>query len=81
VEIFDIHYAKKHLSRLIEKAARGEAFIIARAGKPLVKMVSLDASAPREINPIGFMKGRIKVPDDFDRICESEIARLFEGSA
>jgi hypothetical protein len=44
-------------------------------------MVSLDASAPREINPIGFMKGRIKVPDDFDRICESEIARLFEGSA
>ena len=81
MEIFDIHFAKKHLSRLIEKAARGEAFIIVRAGKPLVKMVSLDASAPREINPIGFMKGRIKVPDDFDRICESEIARLFEAGA
>lgn len=79
METFNIHYAKTHLSRLIEKAAKGEPFIIARAGKPLVKVVSLDASAPREINPIGFMKGRIKVPDDFDRMCEDEIARLFEG--
>jgi hypothetical protein len=76
VETFDIHYAKKHLSRLIEKAAEGEAFI-----KPMVKVVSLDASATREIDPIGFMKGRIKVPDDFDRMCENEIARLFEGGA
>jgi prevent-host-death family protein len=76
---FSIHYAKTHLSRLIEKAARGEAFIIARAGKPLVKVVSLDTSTQREINPIGFMKGRIKIPDDFDRMYVEEIARLFEG--
>jgi antitoxin (DNA-binding transcriptional repressor) of toxin-antitoxin stability system len=79
METFNIHYAKTLLSRLIDKAAKGEAFIIAKAGKPLVKVVSLDASAPRGINPIGFMRGKIKIPTDFDRMREDEIARLLEG--
>jgi len=79
METFNIHYAKTHLSRLIEKAAKGKAFIIAKAGKPLVKVIALDAAAPRAANRIGFMKGRIQVPDDFDRMGEDEIVRLFEG--
>jgi prevent-host-death family protein len=81
METFNIHHAKTHLSRLVERAAKGEAFVIAKAGKPLVKVVPLEAPAPREIHPIGFMKGRIRIPDDFDRMGEAAIERLFGGGA
>jgi len=73
----DIHEVKANLSKLVAEAAKGEAFIIAQAGRPLVKVVPLDASAPRKMHRLGFMEGRIKVPDDFDRMEEEEIARLF----
>jgi prevent-host-death family protein len=75
----NIHEAKTHLSKLIDQAAKGEPFIIAKAGKPLVKVVALDApSAPRRI---GFLVGLDdwKIPDDFNRMCEDEILELFEG--
>ncbi len=71
----NIHEAKTQLSRLVERAARGESFVIARAGKPLVKVAALDA--PAEPMRLGFLKGEIAVPDDFDRMGESEIAALF----
>ena len=75
----NIHEAKTNLSRLVEQAAAGEAFIIAKAGRPLVKVVRLDApAAPQRV---GFMAGEITVPDDFDRIGEADIAALFEGLA
>jgi prevent-host-death family protein len=71
----NIHEAKTHLSKLVDQAARGEAFVIAKAGKPLVKVAALDApSAPRRF---GFLMGEIEVPDDFDRMGEAEIAALF----
>jgi prevent-host-death family protein len=69
--------ARTHLSRLVERAAKGEAFIIARAGKPLVKVVPLDvrdASVPRRL---GFLAGEITVPDDFDRMGQDDIERQF----
>lgn len=71
--------AKTHLSRLVERAARGEGFIIAKAGKPLVKVVPLssrEAAGPRRL---GFMTGEISVPDDFDRMGENAIERAFRG--
>lgn len=71
----NIHEAKTHLSRLVDAAAKGEPFVIAKAGKPLVKVVPLDAPKPRQ--RIGFMKGEFDVPDDFDRLAEDEIAKLF----
>ena len=73
----NIHEAKTNLSRLVAEAAKGEAFVIAKAGKPLVKVVPLDAPSPRKMRRLDFMAGRIKVPDDFDRMGEEEIARLF----
>ncbi len=79
METFNIHHAKTHLSRLVEKAAKGEAFVIAKAGKPMVKVVPLEAPAPREVTPFGFLKGQFKIPDDFDRMHETEIQRMFEG--
>ena len=73
----NMHEAKTHLSKLVDQAARGEPFIIAKAGKPLVKVVALDApAAPQRI---GFMDGEIEIPDDFDRMCEAEIQAMFEG--
>ncbi|HET8796417.1 MAG TPA: type II toxin-antitoxin system prevent-host-death family antitoxin [Thermoanaerobaculia bacterium] len=71
----NIHEAKTHLSRLVDRAAHGEAFVIARAGKPLVKVSAVDA--PSEPKRLGFLKGEIEVPDDFDRMGEREIAALF----
>jgi prevent-host-death family protein len=75
----NMHEAKTHLSKLIERAlAEGEGFVIARAGKPVVKVVPLDqAEAPK--SRIGFMKGRLTVPDDFDTMGQDEIEAMFEG--
>jgi len=73
----NIHEAKTHLSRLIDAAAKGEPFVIAKAGKPLVKVTSIDVSADATSKRFGFMAGRIRVPDDFDRMGAKEIERLF----
>lgn len=75
----NIHEAKTHLSRLVDAAAKGEPFVIAKAGKPLVKVVALDAPEPAQVRRLGFMAGQIAVPDDFDRMGEAEIERLFGG--
>jgi prevent-host-death family protein len=75
----NIHEAKTHLSRLIERAAAGEPFIIAKAGKPLVKVTGLEASEAGKPRRLGFLGGRFKIPDDFDRMGEEEIADLFDG--
>ena len=75
----NIHEAKTHLSRLIEKAAKGESFIIAKAGKPLVKVTPLDAPVAGEKRRIGFMAGQFSVPDDFDRIGGAEIEAMFRS--
>lgn len=75
----NIHEAKTHLSRLVERAAQGEGFIIAKSGKPLVKVVPLDAPEKREMRRIGFLEGMIKVPDDFDTMCAEEIEEMFYG--
>lgn len=75
----NIHEAKTHLSKLVDQAVKGEAFVIAKAGRPLVKVTALDVPAtPRRL---GFLAGEIAVPDDFDRMGESEIAALFEAEA
>jgi prevent-host-death family protein len=73
----NMHEAKTHLSRLVERAAKGEAFVIARAGKPLVKVVPLEAHEVSKPSRIGFLAGEISVPDDFDRMGQDEIERMF----
>ena len=75
----NIHEAKTHLSRLVERAAKGEPFVIAKAGKPLVKVTALDAPAAGQVRRRGFMAGQIIVPDDFDRMGSAEIEELFRG--
>ena len=75
----NIHEAKTHLSRLVEQAASGEPFVIAKAGKPMVKVVALDAPEPRPMRRRGFLAGQISVPDDFDEMGRDEIIAMFEG--
>jgi prevent-host-death family protein len=76
----NIHEAKTHLSRLVERAANGEPFIIAKAGKPMVKVVPLDAPPEsRKTSRLGFMRGAFKVPDDFDTMFQAEIEEEFYG--
>ncbi len=73
----NIHEAKTHLSRLVDAAAKGEPFIIAKAGKPLVKVVPIDApAAPKRFD---FMRGQFTVPDDFDTMYQEEIEKMFYG--
>ena len=71
----NIHEAKTQLSKLVDQAAKGEAFVIAKAGKPLVKVAALDA--PSEPRRLGFLAGEISVPDDFNQMGDAEIAALF----
>jgi prevent-host-death family protein len=77
MQVFNIHEAKTNLSRLIEQAAKGEPFIIAKAGKPMVKVTAFDAPLGERQRRLGFMSGQIAVPDDFDRMSEAEIEQLF----
>lgn len=79
MRIVNMHEAKTHLSRLVDRAAKGEPFVIARAGKPMVKVIPFDAPAEGEAQRIGFMDGLIEVPDDFDQLGAEEIEALFSG--
>jgi prevent-host-death family protein len=74
----NMHEAKTHLSRLVDAAARGESFIIARAGKPLVKVTAIDAPEKPK-SRLGGLEGQFTVPDDFDTMFEDEIREMFEG--
>ena len=75
----NMHEAKTHLSRLVAAAAEGEPFIIARAGKPVVKVMVVDAPDIGASSRLGSLAGRISVPDDFDRMGAAEVEALFEA--
>lgn len=79
MQTVNVHEAKTHLSRLIDQAAKGEPFIIAKAGKPLVKVVPLTCPDPGQTKRLGFLSGQLQVPDDFDRMGDGEIESLFGG--
>ena len=79
MKIVNIHDAKTHLSRVVEQASKGDSFVIARAGKPLVKVTALDAPAAGAIRRLGFLSGQISVPENFARMSGEVIEQLFEG--
>ncbi len=75
----NIHEAKTHLSRLIEQAVNGEPFVIAKAGKPMVKVEAIGTPVPKPKRRMGFMEGQFNVPDDFDEMGREEIEKMFYG--
>ena len=73
----NIHEAKTQLSKLVEEAAKGESFVIAKAGKPVAKVTALNAPIGAQVRRLGFLAGQISVPDDFDQMGRDEIEWLF----
>jgi prevent-host-death family protein len=76
---FNIHHAKTHLSKLVDEAEQGDSFIIAKAGKPMVQVTRLDVPETQVKRRLGFLKGQIRVPDDFDTMMADEIEKMFSG--
>jgi len=77
METINIHEAKTHLSRLVERVQAGEEIIIAKAGRPAARLVPMEpAGSPVKI---GGLKAPTPVPDDFNTMFESEIEALFAG--
>lgn len=76
-EIVNVHEAKTHLSRLLERVARGEEITIGRAGRPVARLVPI---VPARSRKPGRWKGRLWVSEDFDEDDDDELVELFEGA-
>ena len=76
-EIINVHAAKTQLSKLLERAEAGEEIVIARAGKPVAKLVPYVPERPKRV--FGRLKGQIRILPGFDEL-DQEIARDFEES-
>jgi prevent-host-death family protein len=79
VTTINIHAAKTQLSRLVEDAAAGAEIIIAKAGRPRARLVSLAAGIRRKKRRLGLLVGRLTVPKDFDTPLQSDILDEFDG--
>jgi prevent-host-death family protein len=77
MQTINIHEAKTHLSRFVDRASKGESFIIAKAGKPLVKLIPLTIPSLPKIQRLGFMAGQVMTPTDFDQMGLDQINQLF----
>ena len=77
--VFNIHQAKTHFSRLVDDAAAGKEVVIAKAGKPVAKLVPVDAAlaGPKSKRPIGMFAGKYNIPDDFDAPLPPEVLAEF----
>ncbi|MCB1089019.1 MAG: type II toxin-antitoxin system prevent-host-death family antitoxin [Verrucomicrobiae bacterium] len=73
----NMHEAKTHLSRLVDEAVKGKSFVIAKAGKPMVKVIALETPIGDEKKRLGFLQGQFQVPDDFDQMGQSQIESMF----
>ncbi|MBT9372126.1 type II toxin-antitoxin system prevent-host-death family antitoxin [Rhizobium sp. CSW-27] len=71
--------ARSQLSRLLHEAANGDGFVIAKDGKPLVKVVAVE-DAPKPKRRVGFLKGQISLPADFDSMHAKDIEEMFYGN-
>ncbi len=79
MESVNMHEAKTRLSQLVARAAKGEAFIIAKAGKPVARVMAYDSPEQSQQKRNGFMAGEFTVPEDFDRMGQDEIVEMFGG--
>ncbi|MGV6818396.1 MAG: type II toxin-antitoxin system Phd/YefM family antitoxin [Thiotrichales bacterium] len=77
METVNIHEAKSRLSKLLEGVTQGRPFIIAKAGKPIARVIGIDAPEGEQIKRLGFLAGEFSIPDDFDHMGEKEIYSQF----
>ena len=76
--VFNIHEAKTNLSRIVDDVAAGAVVIIAKAGKPMARLVPFDV--PVKAKKLGLLKGKIKVPEDFNAPLDEDTLARFEGN-
>lgn len=74
----NMHEAKTHLSKLVAEAVAGEPFLIAKAGKPMVKVEVVQKEEPK-LRRLGFLEGQCKLPDNFDTFMADDIDEMFHG--
>ncbi len=79
MQTVNIHAAKTHLSRLVDAAAAGEEILIARAGRPIARLVPLVDRAMPARRRLGCLAGRLTVPADFDAPLADDVLAGFEG--
>lgn len=77
MQTLNIHEAKTHLSRLVEDVAAGEEVIIAKAGRPVARLVALEKPAGRR--KLGILAEEMAIPDDFDAPLPDDVLADFEG--
>ena len=78
MKTINMHQAKTHLSKLIQEAEAGEPFVIARSGKPVVKVEAINQG--KKSSRLGFMVGEGQVPDDFNSMGQDQIETMFYGT-
>lgn len=76
-KVVNIHEAKTHLSRLVDEVATGKEVIIARAGKPIARLVPMAAAVKKK--NLGLLKGKIKIIGDFNAPLPDDVLATFEG--
>ena len=76
MQVLNIHAAKTHLSRLLEEVGEGEEIVIAKAGRPVARLVPIEKAAKRKL---GILEGRLTIPDSFDDPLPDDIIASFEG--
>jgi prevent-host-death family protein len=79
MQTINIHAAKTQLSRLVDEAAAGEEIIIARAGKPIARLVPLATPRTLQLRKLGRLAGQLNVPVDFDKPLPDDVLDAFEG--
>ena len=79
MQTVNIHAAKTHLSRLVDQAAAGEEIVIARAGRPVARLVPLAALETGSRRRLGILAGQMSVPADFDAPLPETVLATFEG--
>lgn len=78
MQTVNIHEAKTHLSRFVDQAAAGEEILIARAGKPIARLVPLESNDNKP-RVLGLGRGQFTLPDNFSRLNEDAIQSMFEA--
>ncbi len=79
MQIVNIHEAKTHLSKLLEDVSKGGEIVIAKSGKPMARLIGISPAKP--IRKPGFLKGKIKISDDFDAPLPDDMLDAFEGKS
>ena len=77
MEMVNVHAAKTHLSRLLDRAHEGEEFVIAKAGRPVARLGPLRRTVKKR--RLGLLDGKLRIPDDFNEPLPDELLAAFEG--